>query len=114
MERAAAEQGAVRQKPDYFGCLMGLAVFGGGLALLLVTFGLAYKMFSVPVSEALNLPLNQPVNLEIAGQSFAGLVIRVLLLLVMSITGSIFANKGIKLYLAGRQEMFEAQSRSES
>lgn len=77
-------------------------MFLGGIALLLVTFNLAYGMFSVPQAQALGLDKSKAVDLAVAGESFAGLVIKVLLLLVMGLVGSMTANRGIKLYVESR------------
>jgi hypothetical protein len=97
----------VRQKPDYFGCLLGILTFFGGMALLLVTFKLAYEMFSIPPEKALKMPTEGAMNVNLAIQSFGWLIVQVFLLLVMGFIGSMIANRGIKLYLAGRQEIFD-------
>lgn len=110
MEQPIISEAPRRGKPDYFGCVIGLLAFLGGVALLLFTFSKAFEMFGVPPDRALHIPPGQPMNLELAGQSFAGLIFRVLLLLIMALIGSMVANRGIKLYLAGRQEMFEGKA----
>jgi hypothetical protein len=83
---------------DWFGSLLGMAVFLGGVGLLLMTFKIAYEMFSVSPHDALNLQQGKPVDLGQAGETFAGLLLKVLLLVVMAIVGSLVANRGIKLY----------------
>ena len=55
-------------------------------------------MFSVPPSQALGVRQDAPVDFAKTGESFVGVVGRVLLLLVMSAVGSVIANRGIKLY----------------
>ena len=40
----------------------------------------------------------QPVDLPKAGQALVGVVLRIALLLVMAILGSVIANRGVKLY----------------
>lgn len=105
LDQPVASQAPARQRPDYLGCVLGLLAFLGGMALLAFTFAKAFEMFSVPPEKALSMVAGKPMSFEVAGQSFAGLLYRVLLLLVMSFIGSMIANRGIKLYLAGRQEM---------
>lgn len=92
-------------RPDYFGCAVGLLVMLGGLALLGLTFKLAYDMFAIPPERAMGFDPKKPVDMNLAGQSFAGLIIRVLLLLTMALIGSLIANRGINLYLAGRRQL---------
>jgi hypothetical protein len=77
---------------------MGLLVFLGGIALLLVTFRLAYDMFTVSPDQALHLEKGQTLDVALAGRSFGVLILRVLLLIVMGLMGSMIANRGIKLY----------------
>ena len=43
-----------------------------------------------------------PINLDETGRAAFLLVFRMIMLLVMSIVGSVIANRGIKLYAAGR------------
>lgn len=80
------------------GSLLGVLVFLGGVALLLVTFRLAYDMFSVPPSKALNIAAKQPVDMGVAVQSAIGLFVRVLLLAVMALVGSHIAYRGVQLH----------------
>ena len=103
-EQSLTVDRTVKQRPDYFGCVIGILVFLGGVAVLLGTFRLAYDKFSIPPDQAMKMPADK-VDFNLAGQSFAGLVFQVLLLLVMSMIGSMIANYGIKLYLAGRQHI---------
>lgn len=43
-----------------------------------------------------------PIDLARTGESFVGIVGKILLLLVMSAIGSVIANRGIKLYAESR------------
>jgi hypothetical protein len=83
---------------DWPGKLLGMLVFLGGIGLLLLTFRLAYEMFAVPPEDALHVGKGQVLDWALAGQSFAVLILRVLLLVVMGLTASFIANRGIKLY----------------
>lgn len=89
-------------RPDWLGGLVGILTFLGGIVLLLLTFRHAFDMFSIPPERALNVDRNTPVDLARTGESFVGIVGRILLLLVMSAVGSIIANRGIRLYAESR------------
>ncbi len=93
---------STRGRRDGLGSVLGLLVFLGGLGLLLITFKLAYEMFSVAPEDALGLKAGQPIVLEAAGSTFAGLIVRVLVLIAMGILGSFIANRGITLYTESR------------
>jgi hypothetical protein len=82
---------------DWLGSGLGFVAFIGGIALLLFTFQLAYQMFHVPANQALNVVPGKTLQLTQVGTSFAGVVIRILLLLVMGLVGSLVANRGILL-----------------
>ncbi|MCZ7579217.1 MAG: hypothetical protein M5U21_00115 [Fimbriimonadaceae bacterium] len=87
---------------DLMGSLIGLATFVGGIALLVVTFQLAYAMFSVPPEVAIAGRTKETIDPTVAGQSLVVIVVRVILLLVMSVVGSVIANRGIRLYVSCR------------
>ena len=103
----------MRLKRDVFGALLGLAVFLGGIALLLFTFKIAYGMFTVPPAEALGLGQGKPVDLGNAGSSFVGSLLRVLLLIVMALVSSLIANRGIQLYTDSRGHIHELRTTAE-
>ena len=100
--RFASRRGLRKDRGSISGSLLGLLVFLGGVALLVFTFKLAYDMFMVPPQEALGVKPKQPLDLGQAGQSFAGLILRVLLLAVMGLMGSLVANRGIALFTGSR------------
>lgn len=86
-----------RARRDWLGSSLGFIAFFGGIALLLLTFRLAYEMFHTPANQALNIVPGKTLQLPEVGASFAGVVIRILLLLVMGLVGSLVANRGILL-----------------
>lgn len=86
------------RRPVLAGRVLGILTFLAGVALLLWTFGLAYSMFTVPQTVQLGIQEGKPVDLPSAGQALVGVVLRILLLLVMAILGSVIANRGVKLY----------------
>lgn len=91
-----------RPQTHWTGAVAGIVVFLIGIGLLLLTFKLAYDQFAVPPEKALHIDPGKPLDVTTAVQSFAGLVIRVLLLFVMAIIGAITANRGIKMYTDSR------------
>lgn len=97
----------MRLRRDWAGSLLGLAVFLGGIALLLFTFRTAYEMFTVPPAQALGLGVGKPVDLNSAGSNLMGSLFRVILLVVMALVGSLIANKGIQLYADSRGHIHE-------
>lgn len=92
----------VRGSRDALGSVLGLLVFLGGVALLLLTFKLAYDMFRIPPEQALQLEKDKAIDVAATGNSLASLLLRVLLLIVMGLVGSFTANRGIHLYAESR------------
>jgi len=90
--------------------VLGILTFFGGIALLLITFQQARTMFATPAGEALGIQRGKPIDFNDAGTSLAGLLIRMLLLLVMGIVGSLIANRGITLYTESRGLKFVNES----
>lgn len=87
---------------DLVGTLLGILVFLGGVALILLTFRLAYDMFTVPPAQAMGVKPGKPINFEAAGVSLATIFVRILLLIVMALMGSWIANRGVHLYAGAR------------
>ena len=79
---------------------MGLIVFLGGIALLLLTFKLAYDMFAVPARDVLKLQADKTLDIAGTGSSLTNLIFRVLLLFVMALVSSFIANRGVTMYAA--------------
>jgi hypothetical protein len=105
---------AFRLRRDLLGSLIGLLVFLGGIALLLFTFKLAYEMFTVPPSSALGLQPGKAVDLGVAGSNLATAALRVGLLIVMALVGSIIASRGIHLYTDSRGHIHEPPAEEQS
>lgn len=93
---------SIKARGSISGSLLGLIVFLAGVALLAFTFNLAYQMFMVPPSDALGVKKDQPLDLGLAGQSFVGVLIKVLMLVVMGFVGSMIANRGVTLFTGSR------------
>ncbi len=92
---------------DIPGRLIGMLVFLLGVAALGLVFYIAYHLFNAPASETLGLtfknnPKTDPTAAAIGAQ-FGVLLFRLAYLFLMSIAGSLMANKGINLYFSALQ-----------
>lgn len=83
---------------DWVGSTIGLIVFLGGVALLVLVFRLAYDMFQTPPTVALEIQGGKALDLGKASNSVSAIVQKVILLIIMSIAGSLIANRGILMY----------------
>ncbi len=81
--------------------VIGVLVFLGGVALLLLTFKLAYDMFTTPPVEALQIGKNA-IEFEKVVPNLIGIVVKILLLIVMGVMGSLVANRGVTLFTGSR------------
>lgn len=82
--------------------MLGLLTFLGGVGLLLLTFRLAYELFTVPPQDALGLRGAKTLDPALAGNSVSRILIQILVLFVMGFVGSMIANRGVALYTASR------------
>ena len=89
-------------KREPVGSVLGLLTFLGGIGLLLLTFRLAYEMFEIPPSDALNIGQAKVLNPATVGNSLTVIIVRILLLLIMGVVGSLIANRGITLFTHSR------------
>lgn len=89
-------------KRDPVGSGLGIITFLGGVALLLVTFKLAYDMFEVPPSDALSIGKSKVIEWGSVGNSLTVIIVRLVLLLIMGVVGSLIANRGILLFTHSR------------
>ncbi|MFN8140053.1 MAG: hypothetical protein U0R49_09680 [Fimbriimonadales bacterium] len=87
------------RRTDWFGVILGAAVFLGGIALLAFTFLNAFTLFTTP-QERLIERTNPEVTRIVS--DFSYVILKIGVLLVMSIVGSIISGKGIRMYLAAR------------
>ena len=87
----------MRPRGDLFGRVMGAVILLGGLLVICMVLWLAFQMFQDP-----NLGLGTAKNTTAAdvGVGFGKLIVRILLLFLLSFSGSLVANKGINLYFA--------------
>ncbi len=95
---ASAPFASERRHRDWIGSSLGLLVFLGGVALLVLTFRLAYGMFQTPPTVALDLQGGKTIDLGRASDRASAILVRVVVLVLMAFTGSLVANRGILLY----------------
>jgi len=89
-------------KREPIGSVLGLFTFLGGIGLLLITFRLAYEMFEVPPPDALNIGQAKVLNPASVGNSLTVILVKILLLLIMGVVGSLIANRGVSLFTHSR------------
>ncbi len=87
-----------RPHREALGSVVGILVFLGGIALLGLTFKLAFDLFAVQPDVALKLNQKKAIDLAATGGSFMGILVRTLLLVVMGLVSSLIATRGIHLY----------------
>lgn len=87
-----------RRKRDWVGSTIGLIVFLGGVALLVLVFRLAYDMFQTPPMVALQIEGGKAVELGRASERAIAILVKVVVLLIMAVAGSLVANRGILMY----------------
>lgn len=90
-----------RPRGDLFAKFMGFLVMAAGLAVIAGVLWLAWSLFQDPFQGTRAVdPKKGPDAVEI-GMGFGRLLVRIGLLFLASICGSLIANKGIHLYFAG-------------
>ncbi len=89
-----------KPRRDALSALFGLVVFLVGVGLIFFAFKLAYDMFTVPPTLAMDIKPGAPVALDKAANGLYQVVVKVVVLVIMAGIGSAAANKGIKLYAA--------------
>lgn len=91
-------------RSDILGKIMGMLVFLLGVGLLLVVFKIAYELFTQKPNAALGLkftgdPKKDPTAAQI-GAHFGTMLFQLTYLFIMSIAGSLIAQKGVNFYLS--------------
>lgn len=103
------------QKGDMLARILGIVVFVVGIAVLVVTFIQAYRLFTTP--EALLIPAPTDANEDAAapGLGINALVLlrQIGLLFIMALVGSLVASRGIQLYFRGTPGDAEPKAQSE-
>ncbi|MBS1712956.1 MAG: hypothetical protein JST30_01320 [Armatimonadetes bacterium] len=97
---------------DGFALSVGGLVFLAGLALIGATFWQAYDLFTKAPQINLGIAPGKPIDFNVVGLNFVRLIVKILLLVVMAVIGSLFATKGVKMY-SSAPESFSKPDRSE-
>ncbi|MCL6628336.1 MAG: hypothetical protein K6U00_01890 [Armatimonadetes bacterium] len=84
---------------DRRGRFVGMVVFALGIAVLIFVFIIAYTMFKSPVSHLLPTAGGKAPSAMDLGTAVAWVAVRIGLLFIMTLAGSLIASKGIQLYL---------------
>jgi len=90
------------RRDDIFARILGIFVFLGGVGLLAFVFYVAYDWFVTP-SAGIQMSASKGASAPPAtllGASALQLLIKLALLLIMTIVGSLLAGKGIHIYFA--------------
>jgi uncharacterized membrane protein len=83
----------------------GIAVFALGIVILLFVFALAYGMFTSSPDEVFSSGKSGEATAAGLGSALALVLIKVALLFVMAIAGSLIASRGIQLYLGSGEKL---------
>jgi len=75
-----------------------MTVFSIGILVLLAVLGAAYRMFSTPASGLFGMHGNASGAVGL-GSSVAWILIRIALLFIMALAGSLIASRGIQLFM---------------
>jgi len=97
-------------RPDLSARILAFAVFLLGIGLLCLVFGQAWALFHAPVAQ-LPLPIAPGAPAPPAaniGLALAGFARQLLLLIVMTVAGSLVAGKGIQLYFSAHSHVSPA------
>jgi hypothetical protein len=109
-EENVKERVAPKARPDLFARVVGFLVFALGIAIIVGVLYLAFEMWKDPnlgirevaLPPAASTPATGPTGPTATdiGIGFGRLILRIGLLFLGSISGSLIANKGIKLYFS--------------
>jgi hypothetical protein len=103
------------RKPDLLARLLGLLTFLGGLAVIVFVLKLGYRLFLDPtLGQSLKPAGPDESALMALGRSFMALIVRILLLFLGSVCGSLIANKGMRLYVGALQAQATQSPREEA
>lgn len=94
------------QKRDLVARIIGLLTFALGIAVLIVSFIFAFKLFTSPTAGLAMTPAQPggPSAASTLGQSAISLLIRIGALFMMVLAGSLTAGRGAQMYCAGTHQ----------
>lgn len=89
------------RRQDILGSILGILVLLSGIGLLIFVFVLAYSFFNSPAGQLATSKLGADISATTSlGHSAINLLVRIALLIVMMIIGSLLAGRGAQLYFA--------------
>lgn len=92
---------ASRQKPDTTARVLGALVFLLGVGAIVIVLVLAYELFLHPnLGQATGGAPGGETTFMTLASGFGELLVRILLLFVGSVSGSLIATKGVRMYSA--------------
>jgi len=98
---------------DRGGRVLGMIVFLLGIAFLIVVFAIAHRMFAAPISSLVCEAAGGKPSVGASDLASAAVatIVRIGLLFVMTLAGSLIAARGMHLYLGSAQPHGEEQSK---
>lgn len=87
---------------DWLASVLGVTVFLVGVGLVVWVFSQAFDLFTKAPQLNLGIEPGRPIDFGVVGINFARLLIRILVLVLMAGIGSALANRGARMYAAGR------------
>lgn len=100
------------RRHDLLGRILGILVFLGGVAALALVFSVAYNYFNSPMGQ-IKPPTPGGSSLPPAtqlGNSALVMLIRIALLIVMTLAGSLIAGRGVQMYFASTEPAHPRES----
>jgi hypothetical protein len=91
------------QKRDLLARVIGLLVFALGIAILVVSFVIAYRLFTSPSAGLVVAPSKPGAVVTNLSNSALTTVRQIGLLVIMVLVGSLVASRGIQMYFAGER-----------
>ncbi len=90
------------RRDELVGRILGMLVFLGGVGLLAFVFSTTYQFFNSAAGQIQGAPIKGAAAAATSqiSQSALVLLVRIGLLIVMTIVGSLLAGRGIQLYFA--------------
>ena len=80
--------------------MTGMTVFIVGILVLLFVFFTAYMMFNAPSAKI--LPGEEVTTAVDLAKSLTAVLVKIVLLFIMTLAGSLVAARGIQLYFGGK------------
>lgn len=85
---------------DRFAALLGFLVFAGGLVMLGFVFQTAYRLFNTPLDDWFRQTTKGAPKLQDLAGVGTLVAIRVALLAIMAVVGSLVTNRGMQMYFS--------------